>query len=295
MQDSFSLNDLYTRYAAGLMKKKELEGEIFKSIQENVSRFGLVGWNKEDSDDYVSSLYQRISRAINTYQENGSSFETYIGSMVRLTAREFRSRQMRGYLEEDAAWLTQLPDIYACENELEYHEHIDPETDTPIKPKNPRQLLILILKCCGQVSTDFLEKVSPQLGIEINVLSKMTDYLKELRKKREVETAILREKMNRQFYRCIFLEKRLQVIALDSVTAQNLKKQLERGRDKLSKLRKQLTRRRLDPSNDQIAKLLGISKGTVDSVLYNLRIRGALCLGNDQKDIEWIEEKNLHF
>ena len=295
MQNSFSLNDLYTRYAAGLLKKKEFEGAIFKSIQENVRRFGLVGWNKEDSDDYISSLYQRISQAISAYQETGSSFETYIGAMVRLTAKEFRSRQMRGYLEEDAAWLTQLPDIYACESELEYHDHITPETEAPIKLNNPRQLLILILKCCSHVSTDFMEKVSPQLGIEAKVLGEMIDYLKEQRKKREMEIATLREKINRQFYHCILLEKKLQVITGDSAVAQRLKNQLEQGRDKLSKIRKRLTRRRIDPSNFQIAKLLGISKGTVDSVLYNLRRRNALCLYNDQKNIEWTEGKTPHF
>jgi len=287
MENSFSLNDLYARYSAGLMKKKELEGEIFKSIQDNVQRFGLVGWNKEDTDDYISSLYLRISRAINTYQETGSSFETYIGAMVRLTAKEFRTRKMRGYLEEDAAWITQLPDIYACEHELEYHEHMSPETEAPIKLKNPRQLLILILKCCSHVSNDFLEKVSPQLGIESKTLGEMIGYLKEQRKKREMEIATLREKKNRQFYRCIFLEKKLQVLAMDSAAAQKFKKQLEMGRDRLSRIRKRLTRKRIEPSNFQIAKLLGISKGTVDSVLYNLRIRGALYLDNARKEIGW--------
>jgi len=294
MQNSFSLNDLYERYSAGLMKKKELEGEIFKSIQDNVHRFGLVGWNKEDSDDYISSLYLRISRAINTYQETGSSFETYIGAMVRLTAKEFRTRKMRGYLEEDAAWITQLPDIYACENELEYHEHISPEPETPIKLKNPRQLLILILKCCSHVSNDFLEKVSPHLGIEAKELSEMVGYLKEQRKKREMETATLREKISHQFYRCIYLEKKLQYMAMDGAAAQKFKKQLVMGRDRLSKIRKKLTQRRIEPSNLQIAKLLGITKGTVDSVLYNLRIRGDLYQGS-QKNIEWPDEKNLRF
>ena len=295
MQNTFSLNDLYARYAGGLLKKQELETEIFKSIQENTHRFGLVGWNKEDSDDYISSLYLRISRAINTYQETGSSFETYIGAMVRLAAKEFRSRQMRGYLEEDAAWITQLPDAYACETELEYHEQITSDTEAPRKLKNPRQLLILILKCCSHVSTDFLEKVSPQLGIETKVLSEMIGYLKEQRKKREMELATLREKINRQFYRCILLEKKLQVMTMDNAAVQKIKKQLEQGRDKLSKIRRRLTRRRIEPSNFQIAKLLGISKGTVDSVLYNLRIRGALYPDNDQKDIEWPEERNPRF
>ena len=276
MQNSFSLNDLYARYAAGSLKKKELEGEIFKSIQENINHFGLVGWNKEDSDDYLSSLYIRISRAINTYQEAGSSFETYISAMIRLTAKEYRSRKLRDYLEENAVWITQLSDMYVCEDEMEYNDQLTAETKAPEKLKNPRQLLILLLKCSNHVSTDFLEKISPKLDIEPESLSTMIEHLKRQRDKREMEITSLREKINLQFYRCILLEKRLRLMAENSIGAQRLKKKLEQGRNRLLKIRKQIAYRRLDPSNSQIAKLLGISKGTVDSVLYNLRVQGTM-------------------
>jgi len=276
MQNSLSLNDLYARYVSGLLKKKELEGEIFKSIQENVGRFGLVGWNKQDSDDYLSTLYLRISRAINTYQEAGSSFETYINAMVRLTAKEFRSRQIRSYLEENAVWITQLPDMYACESEMEYNDHTAAITKDPERLKNPRQLLILLLKCSNHVTTDFLEKISPKLGIEPESLSTLISHLRGQRERREMEIAALREKINLQFYRCILLEKRLRLMAENSIGAQRLKKKLEQGRNRLLKIRKQIAYRRLDPSNSQIAKLLGISKGTVDSVLYNLRVQGTM-------------------
>jgi DNA-directed RNA polymerase specialized sigma24 family protein len=274
MQNSFSLNELYVRYTDGLLKKKELEGEIFKSIQENINRYGLVGWTKQDSDDYLSSLYLRISRAINTYQETGSSFETYINSMVRLTAKEYRSRQIRSYLEENAVWITQLPDMYVCENDVEYNDHAA-ETKPPEKFKNPRQLLILLLKCSNHVTSDFLERISPRLGIEPESLSTLINHLKRQREKREMEITLLREKINLQFYRCILLEKRLRLMAENSVGAQRLRKKLEQGRNRLIRIRKQIAYKRFDPSNAQIAKLLGISKGTVDSVLYNLRMQGA--------------------
>ena len=275
MQNSLSLNDLYERYASGLLKKKELEGEIFKSIQENVNRFGMVGWNKQDSDDYLSTLYLRISRAINTYQETGSSFETYINAMVRLTAKEFRSRQIRSYLEENAVWITQLPDMYVCEREIEYDDQSAEKTKNQEKLKNPRQLLILLLKCSNHVTTDFLEKISPRLGIEPKSLSTLISHLKGQRERHDTEIAALREKINLQFYRCILLEKRLRLMAESSIGAQRLRKKLEQGRNRLKKIRRQIAYRRLDPSNSQIAKLLGISKGTVDSVLYNLKAQGA--------------------
>jgi DNA-directed RNA polymerase specialized sigma24 family protein len=275
MQISFTLNNLYADYMAGLLNKKDFEASIFKTIKENVHCFGLVGWNREDSDDYISSLYPRISRAIDAYQEAGSSFETYIGSMVRLTAKEYRSRQLHGYYEETAAWIAHLPEMYVCENEIEYDEQIAAGTEASMIVKTPRQLLILILKCSNHVSADLLEKIAPRLGLEPDELNEMIDRLKQMHEKRTMDIATLHEKMNSRFYRCILYEKKLQTLMPDSAPAQRLRKKLKTGRNRLERTRRRLAHSRIDPSNSQIAQLLGLSKGTVDSVLYNLRLQGA--------------------
>jgi RNA polymerase sigma factor (sigma-70 family) len=276
MYHSCTLNDLYTQYAAGLLEKKEFEGAVFKKVQDNARRFGMPGWNREDSDDFLSWVYLRISRAINTYQETGSSFETYIGNLVRLSAKEYRARQIRNYFQESAAWIAHVPEMYVCEHEAEYNDYDTKETEDRGKLNNPRQLLILLLKCCSHVSPDFLEKVAPQLGMDSETLFQMIDRLKEQRKKRDRDILLMRERVNRQFYQCILIEKKLQSAEAGSIIAQRLQKKLEQGRGRLLRTRNRLIRTRLDPSNQQIARLLGVSKGTVDSVLYNLRTRKVL-------------------
>jgi DNA-directed RNA polymerase specialized sigma24 family protein len=276
MHHSCSLNDLYEQYTAGSLEKKDFEGAIFKKIQDNVRRFGLLGLNREDGDDFISWLYLRISRAINAYQDTGSSFETYIGNLVHLSAKEYRSRQIRGFFQEASAWIAHIPDMYACEHEAEYHEYGTEDPQNRFKLKNPRQLLILILKCSGHISPDFLEKIAPQLGMDSQTLFQMTGRLKEQREKRERDLLLMRERVNRQFYRCILFEKKLQSAEAGSIISQRLEKKLEQGRERLFKTRNRLIRTRLDPSNRQIAQLLGVSKGTVDSVLYNLKTRYTL-------------------
>jgi len=266
MQNTISLNEFFADYSAGLLEKEKLEGEIFKAVKEDVRR--LANWDRADNDEYLSWLYPRISHAIGAYHETGSSFETYIGSMVRMTAKEFRSRKARTYLAESAAWISVFPDMYTYENPPEYS--CVEETASP-KPVNPRQLLILILKCCCYVSDDFLERVAPKLGVLPEELSRMVNFLKKLREKREQFNAELQEKANYQFYRCIFYEKRLKALPENSITSQRIRDRLNRGRERLSNIRQRLAKRLPDPSNSQIAKILGISKGTVDSVLYRLK------------------------
>jgi hypothetical protein len=161
-----------------------------------------------------------------------------------------------------------FPDMYTSEDPPEY-AHIEEE----IRPKfvHPRQLLILILKCCYYVSDDFLERAAPSLGVLPEELSRMVNVLKKFREKRGQYNVFLQEKANYQFCRCIFYEKRLKGLPENSIAAQRIRDRLERGRDRLVNIRKRLAKRLPDPSNGQIAKLLGISKGTVDSVLYRLK------------------------
>jgi len=269
MRNTVSLNGVFAEYSAGLLEKKRLEGEIFRAIKENVCR--LVNWDRADNDEYLSWLYPRISQAIGSYRETGSSFDTYIGSMVRMTAKEFRSRKVRAYVSEYAAWMSALPGMYTHEDPPEY---VCTEEAVDAKPEKPRQLLILVLKCCCYVSDDFLERAAPRLGIPVEELNRMVNVLKKLREKREQCNTGLQEKANYQFYRCIFYEKRLKALPENSIAAQRVKVRLERGRERLANLRERLAKRLPDPSNSQIAKLLGISKGTVDSVLYRLKVLG---------------------
>jgi hypothetical protein len=266
MQNTASLNDLFADYSAGLLEKRKLEGEIFMAIKKNVRH--LSNWDRADNDEFLSWLYPRISQAIGAYRENGSSFETYIGSLVRMTAREFRSRKFRTYFAESAAWISIFPDMYTFEQPPEY---ACIEEESRPAPSNPRQILILILKCCCYVSDDFLERAAPRLGILPEELSSMVNSLKKLREKREQFNALLQEKANYQFCRCIFYEKRLKTLPENCIAAQRIKDRLSRGRDRLANIRKRLAQRLPDPSNHQIAQLLGISKGTVESVLYRLK------------------------
>jgi len=107
----------------------------------------------------------------------------------------------------------------------------------------------------------------------------MVSSLKKLREKREQYNAELQEKANYQFYRCMFYEKRLKVLTENSITAQRIQVRLNRGRERLLDIRRRLAKRLPDPSNSQIAKLLGLKKGTVDSVLYRLKT-----IGNNRED-----------
>ena len=264
-----SLNDLYKEFSEGEIKKKEFTAAIFSNIKDNIKH--PYGWDSDDFNDYISWLYPRICSSINGYQETGSTFENYINSMLKLSQKEFRSNQKAANIAESAAWMTQVTEFYVSEQEPTYNEIMIDQNNELTKIRNRRQLLILILKCCAHVSIDFLEKISPILGMEYEELKRMVNVLRKNQRKRNVYVADLKEKINTQFFRCILYEKKLRDMPAETITAKKLRELLERGRRRLDNMRKRLENAHTGPSNIQIAEILGISKGTVDSTMYNIK------------------------
>ncbi|MDR2480489.1 MAG: hypothetical protein LBD48_14420 [Treponema sp.] len=268
-----SLDDLYLRYTAGLLSKKELEGLVFRAIQEDMRQFGLYHWKRDDRDDYLSWLYPRISNAIDTYRDQGFSFDHYVAGLVRMAAKEFRSRQADNYVAEYAAWTARYSWECVQEPEPGYSEEASPAKKAVEKPKNPRQILFLILKCYHCVSDDFIGRAASLLEIRPEILKKMIDRIRALRQRRDMVIGTMRERVYAQFYRCIVYEKRLAAIPEDISASLRMKTRLEKARQRLAAMRKRLAGMRSAPSNAQIAKILGVSKGTVDAGLYALKNR----------------------
>lgn len=271
MQNLLLLNDLYHDFLSGCLSKQKFEAAIFEAIRDDIHTLNPPGLTKHDYDDFISWLSFRIGRAISTYRDIGSSFDAYINAMVRMSAKEYRAQQVREYTEETAAWFTQLPDMFVGEDEPEYDKDASAEAGAPEILKNPRQVLILLLKCSSYISMEFLEKIAPRLGMEPDDLMKMIDALKRQREKRERVIEALQKRINHQFYRCIFMERVLHASVEETGLSMLMRTRLERGRERLAKMRERIAGMRLDPSNEQIAKLLGISKNTVDTTLYALR------------------------
>ncbi len=80
-----------------------------------------------------------------------------------------------------------------------------------------------------------------------------------------------KERIYGQFYRCIVYEHRLSYITVNSTAYISLKSRLDKARKRLEKMRKRKLKVRACPSNREIAGVIGVTKGSVDSSLYKLR------------------------
>jgi hypothetical protein len=292
MEKGVHLNNLYREYSLGLLEKKQFEGMIFTSILKNYYRYHLFGWTKEQCSDYFSWLYPRLSRAVTMYKDTGASFSSYINTLVRWTAKEYRSRQIEHSITENAAWTAQAGDLWVYNGEPEYGEEpgLNELPERPVMRRtraaentvsNPRQLLILFLKSYYFVSDDFLDRSASSLGIDREKLRFLIGELRSLRLKRDNEIRELKERIHLQFYRCIAFEKRLLRVNDNTRLFLEIQGKLDRARRRLRAMKKRLQGIKLDATNRQIAQVLNVPKGTIDSNLHALRKR-------------WKKEQELH-
>ena len=279
-----SLNDLYEQYSQGTIDKKQFEGMLFRTILADLKYFNLYRWKKDDCLEFLSWFYPRLSRAIDSYNKNGATFESYISTLLRWSAREYRTRHAIRKTAETAVWVARYPEMYTHENEPGYSDDEDPDSEDknpgnvnnvqisgPEQAKNPRQLLMLILKCYCYISDDMLERIAPRVGMEKDELKQLIEKIRNQRIQHDEAIRLMKERIHSQYYRCIVYENRLRTESKNTIMYMQLKTKLHKARIRLNAMRKRLAKFRMEATNQQVAEAIGTSKGTVDSSMYVLK------------------------
>jgi DNA-directed RNA polymerase specialized sigma24 family protein len=303
MQTVSSLSELRSDYVGGRIERKTLEGLIFQYLLNSFDRYNLFRGEREKWGDFVGWLYPRLSRAIDYYKENGASFDTYISTIVQWSSKEYKIREAEHRTTEYACWLARAEEMQTCCLEPEYVPEVLPgdmlgEKAEPVYPEyektfgeytsseksterikaciaqtkiTPRQILLLVLKSYYFITDDFLCRIAEITGIKKNELRDMIDKLHAMREKREATIRELQDRIHSQYYRCLAFQKRLAAACAGTAKYAKLTNYVNKAWKRFFAMRKRLSGIRVDATNKQIALLLNIPKGTVDSALHNAR------------------------
>ncbi|MDR1388542.1 MAG: hypothetical protein LBJ31_01005 [Treponema sp.] len=255
------LDKLLKAYRLGMISQKDLEERIYVGIREKGDYFHLNLLHGEMRSDYIHWLYPRLKNAIERYRDVGSTFDAYIAALVRFTIREYTSRIKKHRIMENSWWRCNAEHYFVKEEEEEYDEK-------PPSIRNKRQVLILILKSYQYLSDHHLEKYAKALKMSKEKLEKMISSLRGKKLRQEEAFRKLCETMHSQYYRCIGFERRLAAFDAGSEAWHKTEKSLALARRRLLSIRRRVRVMRTEATNREIADIMGISKGTVDSCLF---------------------------
>jgi hypothetical protein len=265
------LSALYRYYKNGDLPRNDFEGQVFHYLLDNHDRYNQFDGNRDRWDEYISWLYPRIVRATDAYIDLGSSYDSYITSIVYKTAKEYRSREADHYITEYTCWQARAEEMKLYESEPEYTEG---EKDVCIPDDiSPRQILILLLKSYYYATEDMVRQVAKINGIKAGDIRAMIDEIRNQRSERDAEIQALKDRLHCQYYRCLAYQKRTHCSLPGTNYHERMKDRFERARKRYYAMKRRLGKMRTAASNRMIAGILGIPLGTVDSSLYAIKNR----------------------
>ncbi|MDR2617940.1 MAG: hypothetical protein LBC62_03620 [Treponema sp.] len=275
MLNTYTLAETHQYYLLGKIDRKHFEGLVFQYLMDNYERFHVFEGNRDRFVDFLAWFYPRLSRAIGYYQEKGSSFEAYIGSIVRWASKEYRSKEADHRATEYVCWKAKAEEMNACEAEPEYGngDGNGNAWDLPAFEKNytPQQILVLLLKSYFFVSEDLLDRIAAYVNRSKEDLKRLIDEMHKKRRDKEQKILDLRNRVHCQYYRCLSFHKRYSSVVPGTAYWEKMQGRYDRAKRRYHSMKKRLSGTRLDASNREVAEILKIPKGTVDSTLFTIR------------------------
>lgn len=276
--------------------------ELLERVSEYAYRFPLwqnIRHDEDDCGDFYLYCQPRLQEAVDRFQDQGRPFEAYLRAVLTWQfSSYYRFKERR-----ETAWrLARTPVLWDEEAAALAAGHRPPDPDTPdhdapdraapdratadqaaAAPHAPdagpaclddgvtrRRVVFAVLKNCHRLRDT---QVSAWAGrCERADLPALIGRARRVSEGAQRRWRRLRERSNHAYARARLIEAQLRAETGDDRRLL-LERRLRRARDAAVTSRAEARAVRLGPSNRQIAELLGIPKGTVDTGLFWLKRR----------------------
>ena len=246
------------------------------------------GWDEDACSEFYLFFHPRLLRVLGRFRDQGKPFESYLCSVLHWQARSFARRRKRN----EQAWALGYRLAPAAAPELDGPPEPERRPVLPtapgcaaspqLHPSDRRSLLYLVLKCSRRLVQGDLAAAAEAAGVEPRRLAGLVDRLREGQEPVERRLAALRERRNRAFCEARLVEAEL-AGSPDPGDAERLRLRLAAANRRMNAAVAQMARVRCDPTNREVARVLGVPKGTVDCGLFWLKRRLAPGYDSDRE------------
>jgi hypothetical protein len=235
--------------------------------------------SEDDCGEFYLYFYPRLIRMLEHFQERGKPFEWYFNSVLRWHYRVYCSQKRKDQTRWAAArsvlfWELPEADLGAPAPTLSVDsgEKVIPLDRFGSSREHTcrKRILLLALKNARHLDDSAIRWVGQLTGVAEGHLITMVERLRANLYKRELRLHKLYRRQNKIFTK-IFLFQRDLLGEVDPQIKAGLALSLCELRRSLRSVQRRIRRVRLHPSNREIAELLQIPKGTIDTSLYWLR------------------------
>lgn len=279
-----SLTEQVLAYKAGRATLEETVEAVWVAVWRGVSRL-----DEDERSEFILFFHRRIPPMLRRYDPDLGAFEAYLATAIKYQLKSFtimriRQRQRFCVPEDPTFWRNSGEEVTGVSEAAEFPE----ESETPVvvlreaaeayRSHNRRlhrgafkkRLLYVTLKCSLYASEENLRQMASFLEIDQPELLNLAAELSRSLKPRIQRRKRLQERQNEVSYRIHTLRKELES-TLEEPRRSDLSVALASQEDRSRALTEEIDHVPDYVTNREIAKVLKVPKGSVDSGIYYVR------------------------
>lgn len=239
-------------------------------------------WEEDECGDFLCYFYPRINRMIQRFEDRGKPFEALLAVALKWQMRGYaytrhKKRQKEKILTHTELW--ELPERSSPEDfvlegpvqtpaGLKKALKID-DSGVITEPGIRRRILYLLLREVHQVSEPLLVHVALLTGYDISWLEEKLEEARNLTLQRVARKQMFRHRRCLALFNLYCLHEEIRE-CVEGEERTVLLDRIQRETERLNRAEEGIRRVPRGPSHREIANILGLPKGTVDSGLYYL-------------------------
>lgn len=273
-----ALTQAVLQFQQGTLPLEQVRNLILIETFLHLSRFGRKG--EDEVSEFLLEFHPRIPRLLERFHPRGLPFRHFLLRTLRWQWNSFQVERAR---LRRIDWLTAT--TWAAEEVSETFEPEgegdDPEPRLGLEPLDRHRLVLLALKAAPYLSEHQVEVVSRHSGADLAWLQACQHRLQA--------TTVARARRQHSL-----VERRGEVLSRRLLAEDDARREVDPDRRARCERRAQLYRTRLAsldhqkhvltlaPTHRELARLLGMPKGTVDSSLFHLKRALKAVVGNEE-------------
>jgi hypothetical protein len=236
---------------------------------------------EDDCSDFFLVFFPRLRRIIKRYSYCGRPFETYLRSCLRWHLLSFSGRRRARLCRERVLG---SPEAWGMVHENENEPVLGAEPPAYSRPVSypvdargrlvsvhgVRQVVLLLMKCVLDAGDQLIEHVAYVTGYDPHWLYHATERLRITMARRQARLEYLCRKRCACFFQILMLRDELNNCCEPERRA-DLRRRSETEHRRFRAIGREIASVPRSPTHEEIARILGIPKGSVDSGVHYAR------------------------
>lgn len=222
----------------------------------------------DEAGNFFCDFYPKIRKLIMQFNYRGHPFEAYLYITLKWQVLSYKKKLHRERLERQIFTYESFWDVH--QNEPEYSEPIAPYVPRGIHNSFPifkKRLIYVAFRESEYLNNELMEEIVGFTNVDRRWFINCIMALRKKVEQRKHRLERVRVYHNSCFYRYYILQLKIQNCTTPT-KEQYYRDELKKLHKRLRKVSRQLRHMHIHPTNREIAEVLNIPKGSIDSGIY---------------------------